>query len=289
MNPTGRHKFVTHVISIAFHVSRIVYLGAETLACILFRHARFFNKSSTRYGITVLQATNVALFLDIIFREAHERLHRHSPVNLTDDASSFYDDCTHGNLSFRANVVDKADAFLYPFPYEFSILVGECLAKWFTQCGTQTPHEVEGELMMNNRRHRGSQKEDFKLPIPEEYTVESRETSLLLPADKLPSFPVASSLFRIRRDRTQRRFRNFFLHPTKQQTNLVHRFHCLRRFHGPCKLPWILFLHCIPGLGEEAIQKFPRTPPGDVSRPIHRGIYRILRHLCCHKRSTFRG
>ena len=64
----GGRKLVNHAVSITFHISRVCYLGAETVACIVFGKSHFLDRISARYGIMILQAANLVLWFDILLR-----------------------------------------------------------------------------------------------------------------------------------------------------------------------------------------------------------------------------
>ena len=159
----GGRPLFSHVTSIVFHISRVVYLGTETVVCIVFRSAKFLNKSSTRYGLMILQASNLALWFDILLRESEEKQQNpfsqfikinqtinNSCLVIVQNMTQSDFDCLHGNTTLQNTMAGSISPYLYPFPYEFSILVGEYMMKWFIQCsssheGRNTSIQIEPE------------------------------------------------------------------------------------------------------------------------------------------------
>ena len=70
----GGQIFSKHVVTIIFHWSRVIYLGGETMLCILFSRAKFRDSCSARYGLVILQTANLGLWFDILLQESWEKM-----------------------------------------------------------------------------------------------------------------------------------------------------------------------------------------------------------------------
>lgn len=152
--------FNYYVVSCLFHVARIIYLGSETLFCIVFHCATFTNKSFVRYGLMLLQAVNVALWFEVLLQESEDRVQTQKLFNFTDqclvnepNASQRASDCFHQNTTIYKQLQNYVCPNFYPFSIEFSLLVGDCLANWFVRSGKAEAPEVP------------DQQEDGRLPL----------------------------------------------------------------------------------------------------------------------------
>lgn len=139
--------FSYYVVSCLFHIFRIVYLGSETLFCIVFQCATFTSKSFVRYGLMLMQAVNIALWFEVLLNESVDRIRTQKMFNFTDqcldneaNASQRYLDCIHQNTTVYKLLQNYVCPNFYPFSIEFSLLVGDCLASWLVQSGnTEAP------------------------------------------------------------------------------------------------------------------------------------------------------
>lgn len=129
-------------IALVFHCLRITYLAGQTAFCTRYRGLRFKDKCLTRYGLMFLQAANLAVWFDILLRQTSSKLKIQlfpSYINECVNSSStdpvhFYG-CVSMNGTFSNVIKGYGNKIIYPFLFQFSLLVLECFVHWFVQCG----------------------------------------------------------------------------------------------------------------------------------------------------------
>ena len=151
----GGHVLVRLVVGITFHVTRIIYFGTETILCLAFSRARFRDTVSTWYGLMLLQAINITNWLQIVMQEStplHEYVQPYKATYFNECVASLNRnftpedlECLNKNTSLHILINDRISPILFPFPYEFSILVGECIFAWLRNCNSSTIEAIDEE------------------------------------------------------------------------------------------------------------------------------------------------
>src|SRR6218665_1107656 len=138
--------FETYLVDVLYHLTRIVFTGAELLFCLQFRKTCFTSHPLPRLGLMLIMAVNIALWFESLIRETEDRVavdeinlgkvHAFctvTPVNESYNETIRLQQCLNETSGIQKMCRD-ATSFLYPFTIEFSLLVGEFMAHKFFSC-----------------------------------------------------------------------------------------------------------------------------------------------------------
>ena len=133
---------IENLTSLAFHCIRMIYLAGQTAFCTCYRGLRFKDKCLTRYGLMFLQAANLAVWFDILLRQTSSKLqislfpsYINDCINVTSSEPKYLLGCVSLNGTFNGMIRGYGNNIIYPFLFQFSLLVLECFVHWFVQCG----------------------------------------------------------------------------------------------------------------------------------------------------------
>ena len=138
--------FSPYLNDVCFSLLRIVYISVQTMFCVIFRHARFNNNGFVRHALLFLQATNLALWFDILVIDSSYRFDQPLLWLVDNECLQRFDNrsedfkCVNRNTTLYYILIYQIAPHFNQFPYEFTLLVGERLMFWYIQCSA-APHE----------------------------------------------------------------------------------------------------------------------------------------------------
>ena len=109
--------------------------------CLVFRHARFHMNGNSRHGLVILQAVNLTLWFDILVFESSYRIDQPFLWHVDEECSQMFSNdttklhCVNRNTTLHQTM--REYPHVYPFLYEFTILVGKRFMFWIFQCEAQ--------------------------------------------------------------------------------------------------------------------------------------------------------
>ena len=129
-----------YIVNIAYHVMRMIFMGAVTIFCLKFHDAKFKNMWAVSYVIVMILAANLSLWFESLMYEIDERDRRPEAddeaddmFNLCDNDSVKHSTANHTVLCFNhtneefTRLKQDISPYFYPVTIEFSLLVGEWL------------------------------------------------------------------------------------------------------------------------------------------------------------------
>lgn len=157
------HKYWVDVF---YHVTRIVFMGAELLFCLQFHKTRFTTNPLARLGLMLIMVVNIALWFESLIHETEDRdavsevklkmVNAFCKISEVTGTESTNDTkqlqlCLNETSSIQKMSHD-ATSFLYPFTIEFSLLVGEFLAHKFFSCKDRSNENQHDPVETNEDR-----------------------------------------------------------------------------------------------------------------------------------------
>ena len=122
----------------SYYVLRMIFMGAETIFCMKFHHAKFPNNCLVSYGLVIVLAGNISLWFEAVLYEVQSRhgngeaddLERLCGINSTvtfANDMAFAQKCFHRENEEFSRLKSSINPYFYPLTIEHSLLVGEWL------------------------------------------------------------------------------------------------------------------------------------------------------------------
>ena len=131
--------YISYVTDNVYVIFRSLYMGVAVVFCIVFRHASFLSNGFNRPSLMILQATNVALWFDILITESSFRfdqpllwqVDRECQQMFANDSLKL--ECVNRNTTLYLAIIHHVCPHFYQFPSELTFLMGERLLFWYVQ------------------------------------------------------------------------------------------------------------------------------------------------------------
>lgn len=134
-----RKTYQNHIVDVAFHIVRPIFMGAELFFCLQFHKSHFRQRTDVRTGLVFVMAVNLGLWFISLLYETEFKFktilnpNQTGPCNLSLVASEDLKKCLNHKTK-EASTLRNVNLFLYPFAIEFTLLFGEFIADKLFNC-----------------------------------------------------------------------------------------------------------------------------------------------------------
>lgn len=146
-----------HIVEVAFHVVRPIFMGAELFFCLQFHRNQFRQRTDVRTGLVFIMAVNIGLWFisllyetDFKYKSILRVNETGGPCNLSLIANDDLKRCFNQSAN-EVSSLRSVNLFLYPFAIEFTLLFGEFIAHKLCSC---QPLRVRPEVPPRKKKTR---------------------------------------------------------------------------------------------------------------------------------------